>query len=150
MTALERFSQLTDQVEQAERNIRSAVAEDHATLQARLDGARRDADERSNQLRARIAESAESAESAEGAARTDDRWQELHRSWEQHVERVRQRVAEHKAGREANRAERDAQRAEADALDALVFAAAVIEESKYAVLCAALARLTADAAVGTQ
>ena len=144
MTALERFSQLTDQVEQAERNIRSAVAEDHATLQARLDGARRDADERSNQLRARI------AESAEGAARTDDRWQELHRSWEQHVERVRQRVAEHKAGREANRAERDAQRAEADALDALVFAAAVIEESRYAVLCAALARLTADAAVGTQ
>jgi hypothetical protein len=72
------------------------------------------------------------------------RWQALHRSWDEHVQRVRRRIDEHDKAVDLAFTQRDAAVAEADALDAVAFAASSIGEAEYAVLDALRAWGEAD------
>jgi hypothetical protein len=129
------FSKLKDQVENADRSIREAVARDAAELKETVDEARERADKRAAELRAK------------GEAASDDverQWHQVQSDWDDHVKRLRSRIDARKAEHEANRAELDAEVAEADAVDAVEFASAAIEEAQYAVLDAVLARRNAD------
>ena len=63
--------------------------------------------------------------------------------------RIRQHIDEKQAQHDVKVAERDADWAEADALDAIAFASEAIQEAEYAVLDATLARMNADALVGS-
>jgi hypothetical protein len=136
MDASDRFTKLGEQIDQARSNITGAVTNDEAELRARVDAARKDADDRAARMQANVQQAADQG---------DRDWNEVQGNWNQHVQRIRAHVEERKSERDAKRAERNADRAEGDALDAVDFAAAAIEEAEYAVLDAALARLDADA-----
>jgi hypothetical protein len=136
MTASDRFTDLREQVERAEREVRAAAAETRAAVDVRLDDARRRADDLTAGMRERAREDADQA---------DAHWQALHRSWDEHVQRVRRRIDEHDTAVDLGWAQRDAAVAEADALDAIAFAASSIGEAEYAVLDALRARGEADA-----
>jgi hypothetical protein len=72
-------------------------------------------------------------------------WNELQSSWDEHIQHVRQRIAQKKAEHDIAAAESDAEWAEADAANAVDFAEAAVVEAEYAVLDAAVARTKADA-----
>jgi hypothetical protein len=136
MSASDRFSELRQRVEQGESNIKAAASEDSAKLKARADEARKAADEHAAQFAAMAQDTSEQAES---------HWNELQSSWDQHIQRIRQRVAEKKAEHDVASAKRDAEWAESDAVTAVDFALGAVEEVEYAVLDAAVARANADA-----
>ena len=137
MSASERFSELRHQVEQSESHIQAAAAEeDSAKLQAKAEDARKAADDHAAQFRAIAQDTSEQAEA---------HWNELQSSWDQHIQHVRERIAEKKAEHDSAAAESDAQWAEADAVNAVGFAEAAVVEAEYAVLDAAVARTRADA-----
>jgi hypothetical protein len=128
MSASDRFSELRQRVEQGESNIKAAASEDSAKLKAKADEARKAADEHAAQFAATAQETSEQAES---------HWNELQSSWDQHVQHIRQRIAEKKAEHDVASAKRDAEWAESDAVNAVDFAMAAVEEAEYAVLDAA-------------
>jgi hypothetical protein len=99
MTASDRFTDLREQVERAEREVRAAAAETRAAVDARLDDARRRADDLTAGMRERAREDADQA---------DAHWQALHRSWDEHVQRVRRRIDEHDTAVDLAWAQRDA------------------------------------------
>jgi hypothetical protein len=129
------FTKLKAQVEEADQNIRAAAAQDKEALQAKVDEARKSADDLSADLLTKAQEATGEAERS---------WDEVKSNWDQHVKRIRERVDARKADLDAGFAERDAQWAEVDARDAINFAAAAIDEAEYAVLAAAEARVEAD------
>ena len=71
-------------------------------------------------------------------------WDDMGRSWHDHVAAVRKNVDDERGARDAKSAGRRADRAEQDAAFALDYAYATVEESEYAVLDATLARMEAD------
>ena len=140
MESSERFAKLKQEVEDAERNVRASSSQTEAELRAKVDEARKSADQRAAKLR-------DASQNASTDAHAH--WREVQGNWDQHVHRLRERVGQRKAERDVNRAERHAEWAEADAGDAIDFAAAAIEEAEYAILDAELARLDADALVAS-
>jgi hypothetical protein len=96
-----------------------------------VDEARRDADERAGELRAKSDEAAREGES---------HWREMQADLKRHIERDRQRMDAKKAVVDAKVAGSDADWAEADAEDAIAFALSAIVEAEYATLDAMLAR----------
>ncbi|MCW3008807.1 MAG: hypothetical protein JWP17_3433 [Solirubrobacterales bacterium] len=136
MSAADRFSELRQQVNQAESNIKAAASEDSAKLTAKADEARKAADEHAAQFAATAQDTSKQAEA---------HWNELQSSWDQHTQRIRQRIAEKKAEHDAASAQRDAEWAENDAVNAVDFALVTVQEAEYAVLDAAVARANADA-----
>ena len=136
MSASDRFTELKQQVEQSEQHIRAAAAEDSAQLEAKAEEARKAADEHADQFRAMAQKTSEQAEG---------HWNELQSSWDEHIQHVRQRIAQKKAEHDVAAAESDAEWAEADAANAVDFAEAAVVEAEYAVLDAAVARTRADA-----
>jgi hypothetical protein len=136
MTASDDFTKLKEQVEEADRSIKAAVAKQDAELTAMVDEARKKADERAAQVSAKAGEAADEAE---------HQWNQVQSDWDKHVKRIRERVDARKAEMDAGLAEDDAQWAEADAYDAVTFAESANEEAKYAVLDAVMARRRADA-----
>jgi len=135
MTASDNFAKLKDQVEDAERRVSKAGSQDKAELQARVNEARKNADDLAADLQARTQQASDQA---------GDHWQEVRSDWDQHIKRVRERIDAKKAAHDVDVAERDAEWAEADALDAIDFASSAVEEAEYAVLDAMLARKDAD------
>ena len=135
MAVSDDFTKLKEQVEEADRSIKEAVAKEDAELKAMVDEARKNADDRAAQLRAKT---------QEAAGEADRQWKEVQSNWDQHVKRLRERIDARKAEVDAGVAERDAQWAEADAYDAVAFAETAIEEAEYAVLDAVMARRDAD------
>ena len=129
------FAKLKGQVEEAERTIKEAAAEDHAEAETKIDEARQKAD----------AHAAEQRDKPQEADDRDDGWQKIRSDWDRHVQRTRERIDAKKASVEAGDAERDAEWAEADAYDAIDFAASTILEAEYAVLDAVGTRKKADA-----
>ena len=95
----------------------------------------RDADKRADELTSRAHETSEEVEG---------NWNQLKSDWDQHVRRLRERLADQKTSIDTIVAARDAESAEADALDAIDFAASAIEEAEYAVLNAKLATMKAE------
>ena len=136
MAASDDFTKLKEQVEEADRSIKAAVAQQDAELKTMVDDARKNADDRAAQLRAKTTEAADQAQG---------QWNQVQTDWDKHVKRIRERVDARKAEMDAGMAEDDAQWAEADAYDAVTFAESANEEAKYAVLDAVMARRRADA-----
>ena len=94
MAASEKFTELKQQVETAESNVRAAAAQDQAELRAKVDQARKDADERAGRLKANVQQAADQG---------DRQWSQAQSNWDQHVQRIRARVDERKAERDAKR-----------------------------------------------
>jgi hypothetical protein len=130
-----RIRPLAVQARAAEQNVKDTTAKGRADLEAKVTEARKSADEHADRLSAKATEVSDVGQ---------HRWNDVQRSWKDHVAQFHERIEEKKAERDVNRAERRAERAEEDALDAVDFAAAVLEEAEYAVLDAALARTEAD------
>jgi hypothetical protein len=129
------FTRLKEQVENADRTIKQAAAQEKGELKAAVEKARESADDRAAALRAKSQDAADDVER---------QWQEVQADWDDHVKRIRARIAAKRAAHDAKVAERDAEWAEADAVDAIYYASAAIEEAQYAVLDAVLARKNAD------
>ena len=77
-------------------------------------------------------------------SRVSASWNDVQKSWAQHVVKLRQDIDAKKAELDAKRADRHARHAEEDALFAIDYAYAAIEEADYAVLYAISARMEAD------
>jgi hypothetical protein len=140
MTVSDPFTTLKEQCENADRSIKAAIAQDDAELRAMVDSARKDADDRTAQL---------SPKSTDVPGQGDRQWSKVKSDWDQHIHRLRENVDAKKAAHDASVAEDNAEWAEADADDAVGFASAAIEEARYAVLDAVLARRKADAMAAT-
>jgi hypothetical protein len=134
------FAKLKGQVEEAERRIKEAAAEDHAEAETKVDEARQKAD----------AHAAEQRDKAQEADDRDDGWQQIRTDWDRHVQRTRERIDAKKARVDASVAERDAESTEADAYEAIDFAASAIVEAEYLVLDAMGRRKKADALAARQ
>jgi Tfp pilus assembly protein PilX len=129
------FAKLKGQVEEAERTIKEAAAEDSAEAETKVNEARQKAD----------AHAAEQRDKAQEADDRDNGWEQIRSDWDRHVKRTRERIDAKKASVDASVAETDAELAEADAYDAIDFAASTILEAEYAVLDAVGTRKKADA-----
>jgi hypothetical protein len=125
------FDKLSEKIDEAKRTIRAAASETEAELKAKVDEARKNADDRAAALRSKTAASAGQAEG---------HWQQIQSDWEEHRQSVRRRIDQAKANEKLEDAELRAEWAEADARDAIEFAANAIDEAKYALLDAVLAR----------
>jgi hypothetical protein len=84
----------------------------------------------------------QSAEANEG--RISAWWDDVQRSWNDHLADARQDIDERRAAHDLKKAQRNADQAEADAEFAINFAYGAVEEAEYAVLDATLARMEAD------
>jgi DNA repair exonuclease SbcCD ATPase subunit len=125
------FDKLSEKVDDAKRSISAAATESEAELKAKVDEARKNADDLAAEL---------SAKAQATAGKAENHWQQIQSDWEQHRQTVRRRIDEAKAAEDLDAAELRAEWAEADARDAVDFAANAIDEAKYAMLDAILAR----------
>ena len=98
-------------------------------LKAKVDEARKKADDRAAEL---------SAKTQATADKSDAHGQEIQSDWDQHREDIRRRIDDAKAAEDLETTERRAEWA--DARDAVDFAANAIDEAEYAMLEAILAR----------
>jgi hypothetical protein len=71
-------------------------------------------------------------------------WNDLQKTWREHVAHMRRDIDTKKAELDAKKAESRAENAEGDALFAIDYAYATVEEAEYAVLDAISARMKAD------
>ena len=98
MPVSDEFAKLKGQVEEAERTIREAAAQDHAEAETKVDEARQKADARATEQRDKAQE-----------ADRDDGWQQVRSDWDKHVQRTRERIDAKKATADANAAEDEAE-----------------------------------------
>jgi hypothetical protein len=129
------FDKLSEKIDDARRSIRAAASEGEAELKARVGEARKSADDRAAEL---------SAKAQTGAGEADAHWRQLQSDWDKHRQNVRERIDDVKWAQDLDAAEIRAEWAEADAQDAVDFAANAIDEAKYAMLDAILARKDAS------
>jgi hypothetical protein len=132
MSVTDNFAKLKEQVEKADRTVKAAAEQNQAEIMAKVNEARRDADERAAELRAKTDKAAREGK--------ESHWREMQADLDLHIARVRQRMDAKKAAVDANEAASDADWAEADAEDAIAFALSAIVEAEYATLDAMLAR----------
>jgi hypothetical protein len=125
------FNKLSEKVDEAKASIRAAASESETELKAKVEEARKNADEKAAELGVETQAAADQAEA---------HWQQIQSDWDQHRQNVRRRIDEAKAAQDIDAAELRAEWAESDARDAVEFAANAIDEAKYAMLDAILAR----------
>ena len=125
------FDKLSEKVDEDKRIIRAAASASEAELKAKVDEARKNADDRAAELNAKTQEAADEAKA---------HWQQIQSDWDQHRQNVRRRIDELKAAQDLESAEDRAEWAEGDARDAVEFAANAIDEATYAMLDAIQAR----------
>ena len=135
MPVSENFTKLKGQVEKADESIKAAASQDKAAVEAKVDDARKRAELRAAEMRARGQEASDEAQA---------HWGKIQGDWDQHTQRLRERIDAQKATVKADMAETDAEWAEADAAYAIEFAAEAIDEAQYAVLAALRARKDAE------
>jgi hypothetical protein len=123
---------------------RAKEAEDHAS--AAQNQAKADVEKSANEARARAEAHAEELHQSAVAtgAQISSSWNDLQKSWGNHMAQVRQGIDEKKGQLDARRAETRADDAEADALFAIDYAYGTVEEAEYAVLDAISARMEAE------
>ena len=123
---------------------RAKEAEDHAS--AAQNQAKADVEKSANEARARAEAHAEELHQSAAAtgAQISASWNDLQKSWSNHMAQVRQGIDDKKGQRDARRAETRADDAEADALFAIDYAYGTVEEAEYAVLDAISARMEAE------
>jgi hypothetical protein len=129
--SVDSFDRLSQKLDEAKRTIRAAASAGETELKAKIDEARKNADERAAEL---------SASAAATADKADVHWQKIQSDWDQHRQAVRKRIDEAKAAENLNDAELRAEWAEDDARDAVDFASNAIDEATYAMLDAIAAR----------
>jgi hypothetical protein len=123
---------------------RAKEAEDHAS--AAQTQAKADVEKSANEARARAEAHAEELHQSAAAtgAQISASWNDLQKSWGNHMAQVRQGIDDKKGQLDARRAETRADDAEADALFAIDYAYGTVEEAEYAVLDAISARMEAE------
>src|SRR5262249_22817438 len=127
----ESLDALSAKIDEAKRAITAAASESEVELKAKVDEARKNADEFADEWNAK-------------AQAIDDKgeahWQQIQSDWERHRQSVRRRIDEAKTAQDIDAAEIRAEWAEGDARDAVAYASNAIDEAKYAMLDAILAR----------
>ena len=135
MAVSDELTKLAARAKEADGRAAAAQGKAKADLERDVEAARIAAQEQAEKLR-------KSADAGKG--KLSVWWNDLQRSWNEHLTKIRDDVDRSRAEHDVDRAERRAERAENDALFAIDFAYAAIEEAEYAVLDAALARMEAD------
>jgi hypothetical protein len=123
---------------------RAKEAEDHAS--AAQNQAKADVEKSANEARARAEAHAEELHQSAAAtgAQISASWNDMQKSWSNHMAQVRHGIDDKKGQLDARRAETRADDAEADALFAIDYAYGTVEEAEYAVLDAISARMEAE------
>jgi hypothetical protein len=123
---------------------RAKEAEDHAS--AAQNQAKADVEKSANEARARAEAHAEELHQSAAAtgAQISASWNDMQKSWSNHMAQVRRGIDDKKGQLDARRAETRADDAEADALFAIDYAYGTVEEAEYAVLDAISARMEAE------
>jgi len=125
MSVSDKFGELKERIEKADREIQAAAAENQAELKGAVDKARKSADDRAAELRAK---------SKDTADKTNRLWLDTQNDWNEHVKRIRARMDAKKAELNVAMAAEDAYDDETDAIDAIDFASSAVAEAEYAVL----------------
>jgi hypothetical protein len=131
----EDFTTLRRQVGEADQSIKEAASQDKAAVEAKVEEARERTEARAAEMRARRKDASDD---------TLAHWEKIQGDWDQHTQRMRERIDAQKATVKADMAESDAEWAETDAVFAIEFAAEAIDEAQYAVLAALRARKDAE------
>ena len=123
---------------------RAKETEDHAS--AAQNQAKADVEKSANEARARAEAHAEELHQSAAAtgAQISASWNDMQKSWSNHMAQVRRGIDDKKDQLDARRAETRADDAEADALFAIDYAYGTVEEAEYAVLDAISARMEAE------
>ena len=135
MAPSDQLTKLTARAKEAEDRAAAAQNKARADLEADVKTARESAKAQADQL-------SKTVENQKG--KLSAWWTRLQRSWDEHIDAVRQNVDERRASHDLEAAQREADSAEEDAAFAIDYASAAIEEAEYAVLDARLARMKAD------
>jgi hypothetical protein len=140
MAMSDQLTKLAARAKEAEQHAAAAKDKAKADLEQDVETARSIGQAEAQQL-------GESAEASKG--KISDWWNDVQRSWNEHVAKMRENIADKKEEIDIDRAQAKAENAEDDALFAIDYASAVIDETEYAVLDAALARKEADELAAT-
>jgi hypothetical protein len=135
MALSDELTKLAARAKEAQDRAAAAQGKAKADLEQEVEAARASAEEQAGKLR-------QDAEARKG--KLSVWWQDVQRSWSEHIDKVREDMDQRKARHDVDRAEVRAENAEDDAAFAVNFAYAAIEEAEYAVLDASLARMQAD------
>jgi hypothetical protein len=119
------FDKLSEKIDSAKSAIKAAASQSEAELKAKVEEARKTADDRASELGVQTRTTGESV---------DTHWGQIQADWERHRQAVRRRLSEAKTGEDLEAAELRAELAEDDAADAIDFAANAIDEATYAML----------------
>jgi chromosome segregation ATPase len=125
MSVTESFEQLKAEIDKAESAVKAAAQDDEADIQAKVDDARKQADNRAAELRAKTGDASKEGKS---------HWQEMQADWDRHIKVVHQRMDATKTAVDRDVAVRHATEAYEDAVDAIEFAQSAIAEAEYATL----------------
>jgi hypothetical protein len=139
--ASEKFAELSERAKQAERRVAAAQNEAKAEVEHSASEARAAVKAHADKLR-------ETA--SPGQAHVSASWNELQKSWSQHIAKMHEDLRASKAALDATAAVNGAEDAEGDALAAIDFAYGAIEEAEAAVLDAISAWMEADELVKKQ
>ena len=135
MALSDQLRRLANRAEEAEKNAAAASDKAKADLEQDRENSRAVAQQEAEQLR-------EAADAGRG--KISDWWNDVQRSWNEHIAQIQKNVESKKAEIDLDQAKRRADNAEADAEFAIEFAYTAIGEAEYAVLDANLARKEAD------
>jgi hypothetical protein len=135
MALSDQLSDLVAKTKQVEDRVAAASQKTKAELEADVDSARESSKTQADALHAK-------AQASKG--KISAWWDNLERSWHEHVAAVRKGVEDRKSAHDAKAAQRAAEKADDDASYAIDYAYAAIEEAQYAVLDALLAHQHAD------
>jgi hypothetical protein len=135
MALSDQLTRLASRAKEAEDRGAAAQHKAKGDLEREVDDARAAAQTQAQSL-------SETAEADE--AKVSDWWNDVQRTWNQHIGAVRQNIDSKKAEIDVDKAESRADDAEADAFFAIDYAYSAIDEAEYAVLDATLARMEAD------
>ena len=100
------FEKLSEKVDDAKRRIRAAASESEAELKAKVEEARKNADDSAAEL---------SAKTGATAGKAEAHWQQIQSDWEQHRQGIRQRIDQAKEAQDIEDARLRAEWADADA-----------------------------------
>jgi hypothetical protein len=135
MAVSDQLTRLAARAKKAEDRAAAAQGKARADLERDVENARKSAQAQADKLRA-------TAEAKKG--KLSVWWNDVQRSWDEHIERIRTDIENRRAEHDLDRAQTRADNAEDDAEFAVDYAYAAIEEAEYAVLDASLARIEAD------
>ena len=140
MALSDQLSKLAARAKEAEDRSAAAQKKAKADLEQDVKSAREEAQAHADQLR-------KNAETDK--AMLSDWWDDMQRSWNEHLGKVRDNIDQRRAEHDLKTAQRNAESAEEDAAFAIDYAYGAIEEAEYAVLDATLARMDADELAAT-